>query len=71
MEDKCIFKAEESKASLEKSTYKKDDEDDNLARKAQMNMSDDHEIVTIYKTRFCKTCFINRPPMSSHCRFCD
>jgi len=31
----------------------------------------DGELVSIYRSRFCKTCFIHRPPMASHCRHCD
>eukprot|EP00347_Sterkiella_histriomuscorum_P002429 403368188 len=26
---------------------------------------------SIYKSRFCSTCYIFRPPLASHCRFCD
>lgn len=25
----------------------------------------------IYRTRFCSTCYIFRPPLASHCRVCD
>ncbi len=32
---------------------------------------EDGELVSIYRSRFCKTCFIHRPPMASHCRHCD
>ncbi|TNV85640.1 hypothetical protein FGO68_gene16900 [Halteria grandinella] len=30
-----------------------------------------NQLASIYKRRFCKTCFIYRPPLSSHCRHCD
>lgn len=25
----------------------------------------------IYKTRYCTTCLIYRPPLASHCKYCD
>ena len=28
-------------------------------------------VASIYKRRFCKACFIWRPPLASHCRHCD
>ena len=29
------------------------------------------DIPRIYQTRFCNTCYINRPPVASHCKVCN
>lgn len=36
-----------------------------------MSIVDKTQVASIYKKRFCKTCYIFRPPLSSHCRHCD
>ncbi|CDW89859.1 dhhc zinc finger domain containing protein [Stylonychia lemnae] len=42
---------------------------------SQYNFEDENEkraqIPRIYRSRFCNTCYIFRPPLSSHCRYCD
>jgi hypothetical protein len=68
---KCSERAEESKLAIESAAWRYKKEDDLIEEKARNNLCDDHEVVSIYKTRFCKTCFISRPPLASHCRYCD
>lgn len=68
---KCSERAEETKLAIESAHRYKKEDDGIIEEKARMNLCEDQEIVSIYKTRFCKTCFISRPPLASHCRYCD
>lgn len=48
------------------------EEEEELADlEATSSSSKPDDIASIYKRRFCKTCFIWRPALASHCRYCD